>query len=113
MELPVAAHLDAAEEAGFVVAEREAIKGVAAGEGAADMAADIEAGPVVKSARRNRRRGFAVIGAGAEMAPNAGAAAANAVRATVASRIFFISQSSEIQNETLRAAPPGANKDRI
>ena len=68
-ELPVGAGLHAAEQAGAVVAEHEAVEIVAAAEGAAEMAADIEAGPVVDRrgigrrlvvvgrARRDRRRG--------------------------------------------------------
>jgi hypothetical protein len=64
-ELPVAAGLHAAEQAGVGVAEREAAKIVAAGERAADMAADIEAGPVED--RRGIGRRVVVMGAGAEI----------------------------------------------
>jgi hypothetical protein len=60
-ELPVGANLQAAEDAGAVIAEHEAAEIVAAVEGAADMAADIEAGPVID--RRRVGGGLLVVAA--------------------------------------------------
>ena len=60
-ELVVEASLHAAEEAGIA-----ALQGVVASEGAADMAADIEAGPVIDDRRRGIDRSLG-IGAGRDV----------------------------------------------
>src|SRR5438105_3480251 len=64
-ELPVGAGLHAAEEARVVVAERKSVEVVVAAEGAAEMRADIEAGPGVD--RRGIGRRLVVVVAGAEI----------------------------------------------
>ncbi|MGY4499063.1 hypothetical protein ACVWYH_002994 [Bradyrhizobium sp. GM24.11] len=66
MELPVCASLQTTEETAVaVVAGGEAVEIVVARERAAEMRADIEAGPVVD--RRGIGRRFVVIGAGTEI----------------------------------------------
>src|SRR5438552_9191365 len=58
-ELPVGAGLHAAEQARVVIAQHETVEIVAGAEGAAEMAADIEAGPVVDRRGKHRRLGIA------------------------------------------------------
>src|SRR5439155_4837280 len=61
VELPVRAGLHAAEEARVVVAERKAVEIVAAAEGAAEMGADVEAGPGIIDRRGIGRRPVVVV----------------------------------------------------
>src|SRR5262249_43137391 len=67
-ELPVGADLHTAEETAVAVAAGgEAREIVVAGEGAADMAADIEAGPIIDRHRYRIGRRRAVIGTAPEI----------------------------------------------
>src|SRR5205823_4250805 len=69
-ELPVEAGLNAAEQAGAGIAQHRAVEVIAAAEGTAEMAADIEAGPVVE--RRRIDGCLVVIGARAEIGASGG-----------------------------------------
>jgi hypothetical protein len=69
-ELPIQTGLDAAEHAGAGIAQHRTVEVAAAAEGTADMAADIEAGPVIERRRIDGR--LVVVGAGAEIGAKGG-----------------------------------------